>query len=71
MSEATFRRRDMVPHDDLGHQVLYHDAKVSRGRRLTPEQAATIPQVAVQEDPEGRPWQPAMRGLLVELGPPS
>lgn len=69
MSEATFRRRDLVPHDDLEHQVLYHGATVSRGRRLPPEQAAAIRKVPVQEDPEGKPWQPAMRGLLVELGP--
>ncbi|KKN36997.1 hypothetical protein LCGC14_0768080 [marine sediment metagenome] len=69
MSEATFRQRDMVPHDDLEHQVLYHGATVSRGRRLPPEQAAAIRKEAVQEDPEGKPWQPAFRGLLVELGP--
>lgn len=68
MSEATFRQRDLVPHDDLEHQVLYHDATVSRGRRLTPEQAAAIRKVRVQEDPEKTPWQPAMPGVLVDVG---
>lgn len=68
MSEATFRKRDLVPHDDLEHQVLYHDATVSRGRRLSPEQAATIRKVQAQEDPERSPYQISLPGVLVDVG---
>ncbi len=68
LSEAGFRRRYLVPHDDLGHQELYHGAKVSRGRRLSPEQAAAIRRVQAAEDPEGKPWQPSMPGVLVDVG---
>ena len=68
LSEAGFRRRSLDPHNDLGHQVLYYGATVSRGRRLPPEQAAAIRKVQVQEDPEGKPWQPAMPGVLVDVG---
>jgi len=68
MSEVTFRQRDLVPHDDLAHQVLYHDATVSRGRRLSPEQADAIRKVVEREDPAGKPWQPAFPGLLVDPG---
>ena len=68
MSEGTFRQRVMVPHDDLEHQVLYHDATVSRGRRLSPDQAAAIRKVKAAEDPAGQPWQPAFPGLLADPG---
>lgn len=68
LSEGGFRQRTLVPHDDLGHQELYHDAKVSRGRRLSPEQAARIRRVQAQEDPEGSPFQTSMLGVLVDVG---
>ena len=66
MAEATFRQRSLVPHDDLGHQVLYHDATVSRGRRLSPDQADAIRKVRVQEDPERSPFQTSLPGVLVD-----
>lgn len=68
MSEATFRQRDLVPHDDLEHQVLYHNATVSRGRRLSPEQAAVIRKVQAPEDPERTPYQISLAGVLVDVG---
>lgn len=68
MSEATFRQRSMVPHDDLEHQALYHGATVSRGRRLSPEQAAAIRKVQAHEDPERRPYQISLSFVLWDLG---
>ena len=68
MSEATFRQRGIAPHDDLEHQVLYHDATVSRGRRLSPEQADAIRKAQTAEDPAGKARQPAFPGLLVDPG---
>ncbi len=32
---ATFKRRVIAPHDDLGHLELYQGAKAKRGRRLS------------------------------------
>lgn len=40
MSEATFRKRELCPHDTLDHLEIYFQAKVVRGRRLSERQAA-------------------------------
>lgn len=68
MSEATFRSREIAPHDTLGHLELYQGAKVTRGRRLSAAQAARYGGVEHEPLPQKEPWQPSMPGVLVGVG---
>lgn len=66
MSEATFRKCEIVPHDDLGHQELYYQAKVARGRRLSATQAAKLRQQFPPPAAAASPFQTSPPGVLVD-----
>jgi len=66
MSLATFRARDLLPHDNLGHLEVYGGAKVTRGRRLSAAQAAHFGAREYEPRPGKKPWQPSMPGVLVD-----
>ncbi len=68
MSEATFRAKKMAPHDDLGHQELYYQAKVTRGRRLSETQAAKLRQKFLPPPPAASPFQESLPDVLVDIG---
>ena len=68
MSEATFRAKTLTPHDDLGHQELYYQAKVTRGRRLPAEQAAKLRQKLLPPPPAADTFQTSLPGVLVDPG---
>lgn len=68
MSEGTFRRRELPPHDTLGHLEIYHQVKVVRGRRLSERQATK----ALGVRPGTLQWEECraytMLGVLVDVG---
>ena len=68
MSEATFRSREMAPHDTLGHLEIYHQVKVVRGRRLSERQAARALGVEPGRFQRQEFKAYAMPGVLVDPG---
>lgn len=68
MSEATFRSREMAPHDTLGHLEIYHQVKVVRGRRLSERQAARALEVEPGTFQREEFKAYAMPGILVDVG---
>jgi len=67
MSEATFRAKTMTPHDDLGHQEIYHGAKVTRGRRLSAAQAAKARLALGDSVTAQDAFQVSLPGVLVDM----
>lgn len=66
MSEATFRKREFAPHDDIKHQELYCQAKVTRGRRLSAAQAAKVRAVLDLPGRDQGAVQEPLFGVLAE-----
>ncbi len=68
MAEATFRAKTMTPHDDLGHQEIYYQAKVTRGRRLSARQVSKLQQVITPPEPAAVTLQESFSGVPVDAG---